>query len=833
MKKKLLHNTYFNLIILVIFAMLSLFSIILVRTKLLQNAQEMGTYLARNYSTEEEVNMMIYQTLIGMGTEYIDDQTLNNPDQTDIENWIYDYYEIMDKTLDEPSVRLYALVDDEIIASNPWDGMEDYNFKNTHWYQEVMHTNNEVVFTDTYKDASSDNMIITIAKKAQYSNTILVTDVLLEDFHNFKNLTILPEGSSYYLCDRAGNPLYYLNSGDYSYEDLQGYVQSIFQGIKNGHLAAYDQTIYDLNGDEQGVYYHEMSNGWISILTIPIHTTLEELRTYTYIFSSVFLCLLLLIIYMTIRDFKVHKRMNRSNEIVQVLGNSYYAIFSVNYKRGTYEMIKSEEDLNIQIPKIGSYTKLLDIISSTVDKTTSDNLMKSFSLENIRNLVSKQVHDFGGDYLRQFGTIEKWVNLRVLFDETLDPGEVVLCFQEVDKEKRNQLEQLSLLQSALEAAQRNEKEKTNFFSSWSHDMRTPLNGIIGLSELAQYNLDNRDKLSNYIQKIRVSSRQLLELINDLLELSRLESGSIAMEYTQVDFKQCILEYIGVFQELAQKENKIFEVNFDIRDTLVMCSPLRISQILNNLISNAFKYSNVGATIKLSVKQCNYGQNAKYQIIVSDNGIGMSQDFLPQIFDSYAQENRFGSKGIMGTGLGMPIVKRLVKQMNGEITVESELGKGSTFTVTLPLKIVDTPEHIVEEKVIEEHFTLQGKHILLVEDNEINMEITNEILTMNEVIVHKAWNGLEAVEAFKNSDPFYYDAILMDMLMPKMNGCEASKAIRSLERPDAKEVPIIAVTANAFAEDIAMTTEAGMNIHVSKPIDFNVLCQALKDLIHKD
>ncbi len=247
------------------------------------------------------------------------------------------------------------------------------------------------------------------------------------------------------------------------------------------------------------------------------------------------------------------------------------------------------------------------------------------------------------------------------------------------------------------------------------------------------------------------------------------------------------------------------------------------------LSNAFKYSEPGDRVTLAVKQFDFQQHSKYQFTVEDTGIGMSEQFLHHIFDPYAREARFSVQSVTGTGLGMPIVKSLVQQMSGEITVESTLGKGSCFTVTLPLKTVQAAASEAPARK-ETTADLAGRRVLLAEDNELNMEIAAELLTMSGMEVVQAVNGAEAVERFQASPLGSIQVILMDMQMPVMDGCQAARAIRALDRPDAATVPIIAVTANAFAEDIAKTTEAGMNGHISKPIDFAVLSRTMARLI---
>ena len=291
----------------------------------------------------------------------------------------------------------------------------------------------------------------------------------------------------------------------------------------------------------------------------------------------------------------------------------------------------------------------------------------------------------------------------------------------------------------------------------------------------------------------------------------------------------------MFRPQAEKEKKDFEISINLKEEQVYGDFFRVGQILNTLLSNAFKFTREGDSIAVSVRQIDHQKHAKYQIKVSDTGAGMSKEFLERIYLPYERETRFGAKYVLGTGLGMPIVKSLVSQMGGEIVVESTLGEGSTFTVTLPLEVAQDEPEVCGKKTWSPAGAadgLRGKHILLAEDNAINMEIATELLHMHDMSVTQAWNGREAVECFQSSPPFGFDAILMDMQMPEMGGCEAAKMIRGLDRPDALEIPILAVTANAFAEDIAATVDAGMNAHISKPIDFEILSTTLRELIQR-
>ena len=696
-------------------------------------------------------------------------------------------------------------------------------------------SSDKAVFTDVYTDAIYNRPVITMAKGCG-ENDVLAFDIFPENIQLEKSAFELPDGASVFLCDSNGTLIYSQLEKKYPKNEVQEYFNGIFNGIKSGEHDKYDSFVMDMDGNKRGAYYKTMPNGWLAVVTIPFSSILHDLRSFTTGSLIVFMFLILTLVLITLKDLKFNWQIERTNETVRVLGNSYYAIYRVDFVKNTYEMIKGSDYIRSRMEKTGRYDELLKTMVEVIEKDACDEYMESFSVENIRKLVSQRIRDFGGDFLRKFGDEYHWVNVRVLFDESLAPGEVVLCFREADLEKRQQLQERKLLETSLEASRQSEKSKQAFFSNMSHDMRTPLNAIIGISELASKAVDNPEKISEYLDKINLSSRQLLELINDILDMSRMEQGKVVLNTQKFDLKKCINDCCENFRFQAEKDSKAFEINFNIENSKVMGDPFRVSQVINNLLSNAFKFTSANDSVKVEVSQLEKGDYSKYKIVVSDTGLGMSEDFLKKVFEPYARETRFSTKKIAGTGLGMAIVKNLVDQMNGHIYVESRLGDGSAFTVTLPFITDEEEEILAQESTKNDNkkaFSLEGKNILLAEDNMINMEVATEILSMNGINIVQAWNGKEAVEIFKKSKEFEFDAILMDMQMPEMGGCDAAKAIRALNRSDAGKVPIIAVTANAFAEDISATAEAGMNAHISKPIDFNILCGTLEELINEN
>lgn len=835
--KKIWKESRVNILIIILLLGVSVAFLHVLQKSLLNNAQQVGQALSENYSIEEEGNINAYEMLIRMGADSIDRLIKAGAGETELTLWIQGFLESIGDIMGDDVIDPYAIVDGTIIAANPWTGDAEFNISQAGWYQEAMAADGEVIFTDTYQDSIYNRPVITIAARCQDSENVIAFDVFPENFHIDSNSVQLPESSSYFLCDKSGQLLYYETSLDVTEDSLQAFVSNLYVRIQNGEMSDPDAYIIDLNGERRGVYYNEAQNGWMSIITIPYRTILQDLRELAVILVIVFLAFLTFTVAMSIRDYRLSRDVEKTNETVRVLGNSYYAIYRVGVRESTYDMIKASDDVRGLLPKIGDYSQFIKIAGQFIETAAYTDFMESFSIDNIRQLVKKRVRDFGGDFLRRFGNEYRWVSVHMLFDESLShDNEVVLCFKEVGQEREGQLRQLELLKNSLENAKNSEESQKRFFSSMSHDMRTPLNAIIGLSELAKGQVSHPEKMEEYLEKINFSSRQLLGLINDILEMSRLEQKEITLNSRRFDLNQCVRDAAAVFDHQAQKEGKSYDISIEMTDRMVIGDAFRLTQILNNLLSNAFKFTSPGGHIRLQALQIENQSHGTYQFIVKDDGVGMSQAFLEKIFIPYERETRFGAKNVAGTGLGMAIVKSIVTQMDGEILVESQLHEGSCFTVTIPFVIAsdqDSPRAISDapgQKREDPSFSLEGRKILLAEDNEINMEIATEILEASGVNVVQAWNGQEAVDLFSSSEEYAFDAILMDMQMPEKNGCDAAREIRRMNRKDAGAIPIIAVTANAFAEDVAATTEAGMDAHISKPINFELLCKTLEALV---
>ncbi len=392
------------------------------------------------------------------------------------------------------------------------------------------------------------------------------------------------------------------------------------------------------------------------------------------------------------------------------------------------------------------------------------------------------------------------------------------------------------LKKALDQAKMASESKTTFLFNMSHDIRTPMNAIIGYSELLSKHLEEPEVEKEYIEKIQTSGKYLLDLINGVLEMARIESGKVALQESLWSAKAFNDSLEDAFYNDMLRKNITIERTIDIIHDDLFLDGIKLHEVFLNVLSNSIKYTPVGGHIKMDLKELPAGNPkfAYYRTIIEDNGIGMSKDFLPHIFDSFSRERNSTESKVIGTGLGMGIVKKYVDLMQGTIEVESELDKGTKITITIPHRLANEEDirAAIKEKTTEElDFSIfKDKRILLAEDNDINAEIANEILTAAGFLVERAADGNICVDMIDSANPSYYDLILMDIQMPNMNGYEATAAIRKMPSHKKSSIPIIAMTANAFEEDKKNAIEVGMNDHIAKPIDTSKLFNTLREYI---
>ena len=524
---------------------------------------------------------------------------------------------------------------------------------------------------------------------------------------------------------------------------------------------------------------------------------------------------------------------NRKNSrIVEALSDDYSAVFYIDAKTETVRLYRADEDVLQRfgdvLNKNIKYSDMVQIyITNNALIKEEDDAYRYVECNTlIDDVKNKGIITF--NYTRLFKGERRQYRLKAVKVE--EDGEfkgIVLGFRDVEEEYRKDIETQELLRAALEEAKHASSSKSNFLFNMSHDIRTPMNAILGFVALAQNETDNPDKLLDYLDKIEKSGQHLLGLINDVLDMARIESGRIDLHEAPFDLEEQFNETVDMFGIDMDKKGLKFKSNLNITDKIVDADSLRTKQIMLNLLGNALKYTKEGGTVTFKIKQKTSNKNgfAIYQISVKDTGIGMSKDFQKHLFDLFERENRSAVTGVQGTGLGLAITKRLVELMNGEITCNSSLGKGTEFKCTIRLKVVDA-DYVEEEEEKIDLSLLEGKKVLLVEDNDLNREIARTILEEVGMVVEEATDGTVAVDMLGKKERSDYDVVLMDIQMPYMDGYKATRIIRNAEVRTKGHVPIIAMTANAFEEDKAKAFEAGMDAHIAKPVDTKELYREL-------
>jgi len=521
---------------------------------------------------------------------------------------------------------------------------------------------------------------------------------------------------------------------------------------------------------------------------------------------------------------------------------AYREVYVVDLKNNYYRMIYPEAGPEAESGDFRQGMKN-HLMQGKIADDNAENILQLLQPENIRKtLKDRDTVEFRYRRSRPDGTIE-WCATVFTVNERVDgdPQTVVMGIRSIDSMIRKEEQQRILLENALLRAQQANEAKTVFLANISHDIRTPMNAIIGFTELGMRHTDDSDKMRRCLDKIQSSSRQLLELIDDILDMSRVESGRITIE-EEANYMQEIMDQVYQMAEKILKEKKLkYTCDLsNVKNGCFYCDALRVKQILFNVIENAAKFTPPQGEITVTVKQFKSLSNEieTYEIAVRDTGIGISGEFLPKLFLPFEREKSPAVSGIQGTGLGLSITKNVVELMNGTIDVQSEVGKGSCFTIRLPFRVLRQEEEQTENQerflgmLKDTYNTLKDKHVLLVEDNELNREIAKELLEEAGVLVDEAEDGEVAVEMVKRSDG-KYDVILMDIQMPKMDGYQTARAIRSLENSRLSTVPIIALSANAFEEDKRKAVESGMNGHLSKPIEIEKVLETMRQFVRNE
>ena len=466
----------------------------------------------------------------------------------------------------------------------------------------------------------------------------------------------------------------------------------------------------------------------------------------------------------------------------------------------------------------------------TTDETTGSRVVLTQSQEHIpKNSLTVECEIPNDTWYVDIVPDEGWISIyqwiAVIAVSCITSLMGATIFNQVRSKKYRENQYAVELKKSAEQAREASEAKTRFLFNMSHDIRTPMNAIIGFSDLLGKNLDNEEKVREYLKKIKSSGNFLMTIINQVLEMARIESGTAILKTEAANLSELFYSVNTVLESDIQMKGIHCSIDTNVQHKYAFCDKTKLQEIYLNIMSNAIKYTPDDHAIHVTINETNFDdKKARYVFVCEDTGIGMASEYLPHIFDEFSREHTATENKVSGTGLGLSIVKSFVELMNGRIHVESEPGKGTKFTVEIPLELA-SEEDICKKELPEQTFMTDkniGKRILLAEDNELNAEIAMELLKEEGFLIDWVKDGQECFDKLEESDDGYYDLILMDIQMPVLDGYEAARKIRSLERPDAGTVPIFAMTANAFAEDMEKSRQSGMDDHINKPIDLNEL-----------
>ena len=522
---------------------------------------------------------------------------------------------------------------------------------------------------------------------------------------------------------------------------------------------------------------------------------------------------------------------NRDMAVISGLSDDFGCVVYVDYETLSEVHYRFDPMFDEMVPgwsEIRNFGERLDVLVNTVvHPSDRESFCAATEPAKVLDMVEHE-HVYFVNFRLQVHGEDVYYQIKFVKDEN-SKNHVIAGFHSVDAETKREM-------ANLEKAELANKAKSAFLFNMSHDIRTPLNAMIGFTDMAVKNIDDKAKALDCLNKSKLSSEHLLSLINDVLDMSRIESGKVELDLNPVDLDENGDDLVPMLKSLAEKKNVHFEFNrHDIRDRYVYVDFLRLNQVLINVVSNAVKYTPSGGSVTVDIRQVasdrdGYGM---YQFVIQDTGIGMSAEYQQHLFDEFSRERTSTVSKQQGTGLGLAITKRIIDMMEGSIEVDSKVGEGSKFTIRIPMRIQEHPEDVEQVRFAhseEEPVSFEGFKILVVEDNELNLEISKDILESAGVVVESAEDGSIAVDRLKEKGPDYYDCILMDIQMPVMDGFEATRTIRQMF-PD-KRIPIIALSANAFDEDRRKSFEAGMDGHLAKPIVIAQLEDALKKFLRR-
>ena len=830
-----------SIVLLIFVIVISSAGVFITGSSSIRSTNKWGTKTAESLILKQKLFFDHYESIVEQCSYYISDMVNYGVSVDKINEGIKEYSDIFLKEYSEHEYGVYLYTQGKVIWGGDYVEHElgdNYNVEDRAWYNSAKEGNGEIVFTDVYKDYITGKKKISIAKLLDDKDSILVLDIFTDDIKFIGNVYTEKFIGSQTVVDKYGNIVYHSPLGkvedtncifkDYTPDDFKKLVSN-FEGYRGS-------VKMEIEGKKAICYYFIDENGWTSFISIDYDVIVASTKKLFIFVLILILGLILSIGYLFYLNYKGEKKWVKTIGYFEKLINTYYSVAVVDINKGKCRFIKRFNSMSDTDNTYKNYDEFKADVMSRISSEYKEEFDNKFTLDNFKNFFYQNDEKFYIEYKRLFDVGAKWVSAEVFkvddsFDD--DSKEVIVAFREINSTKVLEIEKNELLKNSLKIAEDAVKVRSDFLSRMSHDMRTPMNAIIGFTNIAENNIKNEFRVKDCLTKITSSTNHLLSLVNEILDMAKIEQGKLELKYSEVNLYNHISEVADIFKVQCEISNKKFISDINIcKHSIAYTDVMRIDQILNNILSNAIKYTTVGDSIKFEVKEFPISKNNSiYKFVISDTGIGMSPEFMKKLFTPFEREEIDIKKEVNGVGLGMAIVKSTVQLLGGQIDVSSEVGKGSVFTVSIPVKILDRID--VNGKYGDNSSVItdfSGKRFLVVEDNPLNMEIAKEIFEIEGIEVVSAYNGKEAYEIFKSNEDYYFDAVIMDIQMPVMNGYESAKMIRDIGSEYSENVPIIAMTADAFADDVTKSSVAGMNGHISKPVDYKRLKEILSKYI---
>lgn len=827
---------------------------------MMHSASKLGQEIAEQYFVAEEKNSKTYFDAVSLGRQYVDEMTEKGTEPEKVKQWMTGYFTKSIRSHNINKYFYFVCYQGNIYADHYIDKEYRKNYENKKWFLDSMKIDQGATLSLNSKGEESDNLVGTIADINPKTGNGVAINLYEDDFFSVHADWQYTLDENYYLTDENGDLIY--TSQPQAFEEAQKYVQKIHvkgKGIaknQQGHLAL--------------IYTYASSNHWKAVIAIPLRKLFGKAMLVTFIYTCIMGGFIWAIIVILRRSEAREFQNEQKRKIIDALTSIYCIGGYIDIEKNTYKLLMDTNGQYEDACEKDSASEFVNTLCENyVERKYIDNVKKFLSFETIGERLKNQPY-VTYEYV---STVNGWVRI-FLISINQQPGEKVnefLMFNHViDEERVKELEksvdemtslyeenEASLdeirhlseeqsvmleevrelnekLEKAYDESEKANKEKSDFLSRMSHDIRTPMNVIVGMTGLALDKIEEPEKVKGYLEKIEAEGAHLQNLINDILDISAIESGKFRVNLRENNL-DAMLKRINdaVKSQVGARELDYTFTRGDIKYPILMMDKLRISQIYSNLLSNAIKYTPMGGKVNFDIWQED-DERAGWIVLcarVKDTGIGMSESFMENMFAEFVRGTDTRINKIQGSGLGLAIVKQLTDLMDGTVETKSQEKKGTEFLIKIPLQYVDKTQNQESSSVKKTTFAeLKGKRILIAEDYDLNFEITNELLRVQGVETVRAIHGEEAVEQFKKSDENEFDAILMDIQMPVMDGMEATRVIRSMHRADAKTIPIIAMTANAFAEDASDCLEAGMNAHLAKPVDVTLMLQTLSSFL---